>query len=368
MKPAIIKQNVGNDISKETFKVCFQQLVMSIDETPKGKIKATRTFKNTLNGFKSFHEWIEKKRDKSVSVRITLEATGVYHEQLVYFLHDQTDYHLSVILPNNSKAFAKSLNLKTKTDKTDAEMLGKMGLERDLPKWKPLSSQLRNLKALCRERNTLLEYKTMIMNRMHAHNHSYQGFKPILNRLKRQLKNTKKLIEEVEKEICQLIKNDSILKERIDNVCTIKGVGLITAATIVGETDGFALFTSSKQVVSFSGYDVTEYQSGSSIKGKTRISKKGNRHIRRALHFPAMTAVKHVEELDQLNQRVFDRTKIKMKGYVAVQRKLLVLIYTLFKKNQPYEANFKQKEDMRRAKEKLQNQNCRQDLRPAYSE
>ncbi|MEL6835923.1 MAG: transposase, partial [Bacteroidota bacterium] len=102
-----------------------------------------------------------------------------------------------------------------------------------------------------------------------------------------------------------------------------------------------------------------ERQSGSTINGKTRISKKGNRHIRRALHFPALSVVKYHEEFTNLYNRVYDRTKIKMKGYVAVQRKLLVLIYTLYKKNEAYDPTYTQKQ---RA-----DQGGRQGTMPAYT-
>jgi Transposase IS116/IS110/IS902 family len=85
------------------------------------------------------------------------------------------------------------------------------------------------------------------------------------------------------------------------------------------------------------GYDVVENSSGTSVKGKTRISKKGNSHLRRTLHFPALCAVKYVPEMQNLYERVFDKTKVKLKAYVAVQRKLLVLIYTLFKNDAAYE-------------------------------
>ena len=97
-------------------------------------------------------------------------------------------------------------------------------------------------------------------------------------------------------------------------------------ATILAETNGFKLFTSRAQVVSYAGYDVVERQSGSSIKGKTRISKKGNSHIRRALHFPAITIVKHEPQFKQLYDRILERSHIKMKSYTAVQRKILLLI------------------------------------------
>ena len=329
----LIKQNVGIDISKDDFKVSFRQL----KDDHKSRIKGRRTFKNTLSGFKAFVEWINRHRATDIVVYFTMEATGVYYEQLVHFLHDQQkDYCISVVLPNKSKAFAKSLNLKTKTDKVDAEMLGQMGLERDLKQWAPLSDNIRSIKQLTRERVSLLDEKVALMNKLHARNHAYAPSKEVIKRLNKRLKLNQSQIKQVEKEIKQFIEQDPFLKERIDKVCQVKGLGLVTVATIVAETGGFELFTSRSQLTSFAGYDIVERESGSSIKGKTRISKKGNRFIRRALHCPALTAVKYEPQFKQLYERVTDRTAIKMKGLVAVQRKLLLLIYTLFKNNVDY--------------------------------
>ena len=351
MAVKVIKQNVGVDISKDDFKVSFHQL----KDNYQSRIKASRTFKNTLTGFKAFVQWMQRHSAKDVEIRITIEATGVYYEQLVYFLQDQGNYHLSVLLPNQSKAFAKSLGINTKTDKVDAQILGQMGLERNLKKWAPMSNDLRVLKQLTRERVTLLDEKVALDNRLHALNHSYRPSNEVVKRLRKRLKWTIRQIKQVEKNIAQQVEKDPALKERIDNVCQVKGLGLITVVSVVAETGGFELFTSRAQLTSFAGYDIVERQSGSSIKGKTRISKKGNRFIRRALYCPAMAVVRYEPQFQQLYERVFDRTAIKMKGLVAVQRKLLLLIYTLFKNNVKYDPDFAQKkaEELKSRQDKI---------------
>lgn len=355
MKPKVLKQNVGADMSKDDFKVCFYQL----SDDHRQSIKGTRTFKNVKKDFKEFVNWAKKRQASGVTIRITLEATGVYYEQFVHFLHAQTDFRISVVLPNMSKAYGKSLNLKSKTDKIDAKMLGKMGLERDLSEWKPLSDNIFILKQLTRDRVSLLDEKTALSNKLHALNHSFQPHKDAVKRLKSRIRLIEKQVKEVEKQIAQTVKNDPILKERIEKVCKVKGLGLITVAGIAAETNGFTLFTSRAQITSYAGYDVVQRESGTSLKGKTRISKKGNRFIRRALHFPALVVVKHEAQFTQLFDRVLKRTGLKMKAYVAVQRKLLLLIYTLFKKNEAYDPNFAEKQIVQK--------NCRQDASPAYS-
>lgn len=338
MKPQVIKQSVGIDLSKDDFKVCLWELLSS----QKKRIKGSRTFKNTLVGFKAFVAWLKKRQQAGLSIHVTLEATGVYYEQLVHFLHQNTELELrlSVILPNMAKAYCKSLNQKSKTDRIDAKLLGQMGLERDLPIWKPLSPNIFLLKQLTRDRVSLIREKTMLANKLHALKHSFNPNRKAIKRLNSRLKLLAKQIKEVEKEIAQVAQADQVLYERIEKICKIKGIGLVTVVTIIAETNGFANFTSRTQLTSYAGYDVVHQESGTSVNRKTRISKKGNAFIRRALHFPALTVVKSEPSFKQLYQRVFERTAIKMKGYVAVQRKLLLIIYTLFKKNEAYDPNY----------------------------
>jgi len=343
------------------FKVSFHQLF----DTQKRRIKASRKFTNNLTGFKDFVKWINKHKAPNVQIRVTLEATGVYYEQLVHFLNDKTDFHISVLLPNKSSAYVKSLNIKSKTDEIDAKVLGQMGLERDLKAWKPISKQMRTLRQLTRFKNSLQETKTMVSNRLHAMERSFEPSKQIMKQLKKQIRLLDLQIEETDLSIKELVQADTVLNERIINICKARGFKLVTIASIVAETDGFVLFTSRSQVISYAGYDIVQNQSGTSINGKTRISKKGNRYIRKALFFPAMALARFEPQFKRLYERVYDRTKIKMKAQVAVQRKALVLIYTLFKKNEPYIADY----ENQKTREDLQTQSevCRQDISPAYT-
>ena len=117
----------------------------------------------------------------------------------------------------------------------------------------------------------------------------------------------------------------------------------MTAVKIIGETNGFNLIRNKKQLVAFAGYDVVTKDSGSSVKGKPHISGKGNNHIRKALHFPALTSVKFDKNNQDLYKRIETKSGIKMKGYTAVQRKLLVLIYILWKNDEAFDPNYKEK-------------------------
>lgn len=331
----VLKQNVGCDISKDDFKVSFQQLL----EGQHIRIKASRTFKNTKAGFLAFLTWIDKKRVQDIPVRVTLEATGVYYEQLVYCLDDH-DIYVSVLLGTVSSNYMKSLNINSKTDKIDAKALGQMGLERDLEQWKPSSPNARTIKQLTRDRVSLLEEKTALSNKLHALMHAHESNEIVIKRVLQRIKLVQRQIKEADKDIQNALKKDENMAQHVEHICKAKGIGVITATTIIAETDGFNLFTSRAQLVSYAGYDIVQKQSGTSVNGKTRISKKGNKYIRRALYFPSIVIVQHEEVFKQLYKRVLKRTGVKKKALVAVQRKILVLIYSLYKNNQEFDPNF----------------------------
>jgi len=334
----MFRQSLGIDVASKDFQVCLKV------RRPDGsvKIKGTRKFKNSPQGHKELVGWIEKKRLPEEQMAIAMEATGVYYEALAYHLHG-SGYQVHVLLPNRLKGYFKFLNLKSKTDKIEADGLAELGLSHVLETWEPSSPQMYSLKGLSRERSTLVDHKTLICNRLHAEQARRGPDKRTIRRLKQQLRLIEKQIKQVEQDMAQSLDQDGQLKKKVHNICQVKGLGMITVLAVIAETNGFKLIRHKSQLVSYAGYDVVERQSGSSILGRTRISKKGNRHIRRVMHFPALSVVKYQDEFKDLYQRVYDRTKIKMKGYVAVQRKLLVLIYTLYKKDEPYDPKYTEK-------------------------
>lgn len=336
-KRGVVKQSLGIDTSKDKLDVCMS----SIDENQAPRIQGTRTFFNTPNGWKLLVEWVSRfRKDLSVPFSVVIEATGVYHEGVSYYMRD-LGLPLSVILPNTGKYFAKSLNEKSKNDQVDARILSRMGLDRKLPIWKGLDGNLLKIRHLTRERESIVCEKTVVMNQLHAHALSHQADQRIIQRKHDLIEFLNKQIENIEAQILGILESDPLLKAKIENVCTIKGVGIMTALCIIAETNGFELFENKNQVVSFSGYDVVERQSGTSLNGTTKISKKGNAHIRKALHFPALTAIQHDPKMKSLYSRVVERNpKVKMKGVVSVQRKLLVLIYTLYKSGKPYDVDY----------------------------
>jgi transposase len=333
-----LKQSVGLDVSSREFKTAFDVM----DSQQRIKIKATHSFENGPAGFKELDRWVQKHSDSEAPITFTMEATGVYYENLAWHLH-QKGCMVSVVLPNKARKYMQSLGLKSKNDKIDAKGLALMGAQQQLKPWKPVCEQLLQLRLLTRHLESLQRSSTMFGNQAHALEHSRIGSKLVKKHLGQSQNSIKRQVDEVKTAITSLVEKDDQLWPRIKNICKIKGVSVLTVAVIVAETNGFATFENQRQLVSYAGYDIVENQSGKHV-GKTRISKKGNSHIRRALHMPALSVVRHRQlPFVDLYNRVYERTKIKMKAYVAVQKKLLTIIYALWKKNEAFDENYQPK-------------------------
>ena len=322
---------LGIDIDKKTFKVC-----LTCNDK---KIKGSRTFNNTEKGSKELMDWVNSKNKENISVDYVMEATGVYHEHLAYYLYDQ-GFNVYIVLPLRAKRYLQSMGIRSKTDQIDAKGLSIMGLEQSLEPWQPASKKLLQLRSLTRQVEQLQEHRTALKNQLEGVSHAVVMHKSVINSLEGMIKYTSKQIKKLEEEVEKMIIEDSFLKEKYEYLTSIKGVGIMSFAVVVSETNGFTLFKNQRQLVCYSGYDVVENQSGKRV-GKTKISKKGNTHIRRILHLAAWSVVKNkTKPFYQLYQRVYERSGIKMKAYVAVQRKLLVMLYTLWKKNEKFDSNF----------------------------
>lgn len=325
-----LKCSVGVDISKEKFDACISLLDMDLNL----KVKATRKFSNNKSGFSQFMLWIKKHDKQNLVITYTMEATGVYYERLAVFL-EKSGCYVSVVLPGKAKFYLKSIGLKSKNDKIDARGLAQMGAEQKLDKWTPYPDSIYMFRSLTRQLENLNKQRTSYNNQLHAIMHSGFENKVVVRQLKQLIKLMDKQISDLKQEIQNTVDRDPQMKEKINKICKVKGLGLISVATIIAETNGFALFKKQSQLVSYAGYDVVENSSGKH-KGKTKISKKGNSHIRRALHMPALNAKKYEPRFKCLYDRIYEKNKIKMKAYVAVQKKLLLLIYSLWKNNTEY--------------------------------
>lgn len=327
---------IGIDVDKKTFKVC---LVLR-DEALNKKVRGTKTFTNTKNGFVEFTIWCKAKNKAfQVEESYIMEATGVYHEHLAHFLHNKKK-QVHIVLPLKSKRYLQSLGIRSKNDQIDAKGLAIMGSEQSLDIWQPGHVDYMKLRSITRQIEALNNHKTSFLNQLEAANHTVVVDDIVVKSLKSMIKQLETQTTKLEYKVKSIVETDVYLNEKFKLFTPLKGVGIMTFAVIVAETNGFILFENQRQLICYSGYDIIENQSGSKS-GKTRMSKKGNSHIRRILHMSALSTVNNdVQVFKNLYERVYERTSIKMKGYVAVQRKLLVTIYSLWKRDEAFNPNF----------------------------
>lgn len=331
----VLKQILGVDVAQKELVVTLGRMRedLSID------LYSHRVFRNTNTGFEALTKWLDKQTLQEVKVQVVMEATGVYHQKFAYYL-DETGRDLCIVLPNKISNYMRTLENKTINDKTCSEAIARFGLERKLDKWKKPHHCYKILQQLVREREQIVAERSAVKNQLHAENAEAEPNPNSLRRLDERIKFLNGQEKEIKSDISKCINKDEDLAKEVQNISTIPGVGELTAVTVLAETNGFELIRNKKQLASYAGLDVIEKTSGTSIKGKTRISKKGNRNLRKAMHLPALTAIKHVDVYRELYARLVMKNGIKMKGIVAVQRKILELIYVIHKNKTVFEQDY----------------------------
>ena len=333
----VIKQVAGIDVAQKELVVCLGRMYDNWEP----ELYAHKVFANTEEGIKRLSGWAKKQSDPETGVRFVMEATGVYHERLAYCLEGNGD-EVSIILPNKISSYMRTLDTNTITDKTSSEAITRFGLERSLNVWHRPQETYRHMRQLTRERDQLVTERTMLKNFLHAEQSEAFPDASSINRIHERIALLDKQEKEIMKQINQLVAANEKVKESIELITSIPGFGLLTGAIILAETNGFDLIANRRQLASYAGFDVREKQSGTSVKGIPRISKKGNRHLRKAMHLPALSAIRHDQSFKELYIRLVSKHGIKMKAAVAIQRKVLELAYTLCKTKTRYVANYEQ--------------------------
>lgn len=327
-----VKQVAGIDVAKGELVVTLGRMFEDFTI----ELFSYRVFKNSASGIKSLIDWATKLTDRQIPVRYVMEATGVYHQKLAYHLADN-GYEVSIVLPNKISNYIRTLDLNTITDKSCSQAIAQFGLERKLDRWFKPKSIYKELQQLTRERDQIVQERTILKNQLHAEKSEAFPHQKSLERMRARIAFLNAQEKEIKCDLTALVKTNPEVKQIIKRIKSIPGVGELTATIVLAETNGFELIRNKSQLTSYAGLDVKEKQSGTSVKGKPKISKKGNKHLRRALHLPALSAVKWDDNFKNIYARLVSKHGIKMKALVAIQRKILELIYILYKNESVYD-------------------------------
>jgi transposase len=295
-----------------------------------------KSFPNTQEGHRAVARYLAR---PGRVVRVCLEATGVYGLDVALLLQKRAGMEVMVPNPRAVRSFAQALMQRSKTDPLDALMLLEFAARMPFQAWQPPSQTALHLCALARRLAALTELCTAEKNRLHAARAAQALPEVIRQDLELSIAFHQRALKRLTRKALELIATDPLLEERFQHLDSIPGIGATSAIPILAELSMLSPDLDVRQWVASAGLDPREHSSGSSVHKKARISKAGNRHLRRALYMPALVAVRCDPHLRAFYLHLLAKGKLKMQALVAVMRKLLHAIFGMFKHRQSYDGS-----------------------------
>lgn len=310
---------VGIDVAKAKVDVALRQ--------PAGKWK-TKVVANSPKGFQELREWLAK--HGVGCAHVCMEATGVYWERLAEDLADH-GFAISVMNPLRIKAYSESMGVRTKTDAVDAKVIAEFCANANPRLWVPASKAVRRLRALVGRRDALVGLRTQESNRLEV-----TATEEVRRSIEEVIAHLDAQIEQIERQIRKDIDDDPTLKEQRQLLSSIPGVGPATSAMFLSHYGGDLRFESARQAVAFAGLDTRKHESGSSVHGRPRLSKKGHSGIRKGLYMPAVVAMTRTAWGKVFSQRLLQAGKPKKLILGALMRKIVMIAYGILKSGTPF--------------------------------
>lgn len=313
-----MKHILGIDVAKAKLDVSLR--------LPNGKARS-KVVDNTPAGFTAVSAWLQK-HDVD-TLHVCMEATGVYWEAVAEYLVD-AGFIVSVVNPAQIKAYGAASMVRTKTDKVDARLIADFCLAQSPDPWRAPPPALRELRALVARRDALDAMRTQEQNRLLV------AREVVKASIEAHLEQLEKAIAEVDKAIRQKIDDDPELKEQSDLLDSVPGLGAKTIPVLLSYYGGPQRFEQAKEAVAFAGVDPRHHESGSSVRGKARMSKIGHAAIRKALYMPAMVALHRTIWGRVFRDRLASVGKIPMVIIGAMMRKLIHIAFGVLKSKSPF--------------------------------
>lgn len=314
--------SLGIDISKKDFDVALLR---------NNKFK-NKKFANNPKGFSTLVSWLQGLSVTVTEVHVCMEATGVYGELLATTLHE-SGFYVSVVNGARVKGYAQSELSRTKTDKKDACVIARFCEALKPDQWVPAAQEIRELKALFRRLEALQEMLQQEENRVTVSDSI------LLPEIQGHIADLKLRVEQTKQAIDDHIDNYPGLRKQRELLESIPGVGPTTSAKLLSAFSNIKDFDSAKKMAAFCGLTPKQRQSGSSIRGRAKLSKIGNGRLRKSLFFPAIVAMQYNPSIISMKKRLLKAGKCKMLIVGAAMRKLVHIIYGVLKSRTPYDEN-----------------------------
>jgi len=319
----VITKHVGIDVSSELLSVRIDQE------------SSTLEFLNTPAGHKAL---IRRLTKRGIGAKVCLEATGNYSLELSLALHQAPRIELEVINPLSARRFAEALLERSKDDEIDATVLLEYCKCMRFKVWEPPPIECLQLRALTRRIDALTRERTQEKNRLHAVK-SCQGLPEVLiHDSEVGLADLKARIHQLEQQAQELTAQNAWLGAAYLLITTICGIAQKSGLMILGELGVLPRDMKAKQWVAHAGLDPRRYRSGTSIQRPSRISKRGNSILRKALYMPATVARQRQPQVRGFFQRLVDRGKTVKQAEVAVMRKMLHAIHAVLRRKEVFDA------------------------------
>ena len=312
------KETFGVDISKDVFDV-------------HGSSTGHNQYSNEASGIKKFL------KELPAEALVVMEATGYYHYRLAQFLY-KNSVVVSVVNPLSVKRFIQMRLAKVKTDKSDAKAICEYALINEVPLYTALTEVQSECLQLFRLLDSYLKHRTATKNKMHGEEVLGIPSKFVYRSLRRNRKQLDGEVKGIEAKILSLVKEDQ--QHQLTLLTSVPGIGQKTALFLIVLTDGFSKFENASQLCSYAGITPTIRESGSSVRGRSRISKVGNRKLRNLLFLCSFNACKHNKACRELYERIVNKGKSKKLALIAVANKLLKQCFAIAKSGRPYDETY----------------------------
>lgn len=318
---------VGVDVSKRKL-----DIALLINNKTKSKV-----FNNTPAGHRELMQWLLERGTNQVNTHICLEATGPYSETVAIALVE-AGWKISVVNPARIKGFAQGELARNKTDRADAALLARFCLAMRPALWTPPSIEWRELRGWVDRLQALKDMHQQESNRLEAH--LATGQTALIDSVQTHLDWLMRQITELERSIDDHIDRHPDLKQDADLLRSIPGLGNTTIAKVLAYAGDVRRFTNAKALAAFIGVTPRQRLSGSSVKGRTMMSRTGHAALRKALYMPGLVARRHNPLLKAFGDRLKEAGLAPKAVVGAVMRKLAHLIYGVIKSGQPFNVGF----------------------------
>jgi transposase len=294
---------------------------------------ARREFSNSASGHKELIVWLNKRQAK---VRVSMEATGIYSLDVALALDGAAGIEVAVLNPKLVNRFSQTLR-RSKTDAADAAVLAEYSQRMPFTAWRRPAVNVLRLRAMGRHLESLVVEQASGKNRLSVARSSTATPRAVIADLQRAQATLLRRVRKMRREAMKLIEAEAVLADRFQLLVSIPGIAAVSALHILSELMALAPEMTVRQWVAYCGLDPVHQVSGTSLHKPSHISRAGNRHLRRALFMPTLSAARFDPHMHAFYRALRERHKTGLQALLAVARKLLHAIFGMFKTGKPYD-------------------------------